>query len=190
MTWKITLSILIFAIAVIGGKFAYDAFLSDSETELFQQTDWKQQNLVGISFEAPFELSESKVNLTPDLKSAILNMETYKYTSKPMALFISKAEYDRGIPVDLDGAVKGAINNIERNDGVSDFDYNVENIVKDSITGRRIEGKLNIKGEAAVIVAELFNKNSILIQIMCTSLDLTENRSVIDRIFNSIKLDL
>lgn len=190
MTWKSISSILIFILSFIGGKLAYSALFSESETASFESSDWKKQFDLGITYEAPFELSVKEIALPANIKPFVKNLSTYMYDSKAISFMLSKAEYNDDIQTDLNGAVQGAIQNISASEGVSEFKYQTKNCSRNGLLGKKIEATLKIKGKEAEMVAELYAAGNRLIQVMFTNLSYTENREIRNKIFNSLRVTL
>lgn len=77
---------------------------------------WAKRDVSGLQFESPFELKES-VDLTPQLPEAVKEKiasmsSTMGGAEDTFIVFVTSPTYKAGVPVDLDGAVKGAINGI------------------------------------------------------------------------------
>ncbi|MBI1939568.1 MAG: hypothetical protein HYS25_15775 [Ignavibacteriales bacterium] len=188
MTWKRIFSILIFIASFIGGKFAYSALFGESDTVSFEASDWKFQSYLGVQFESPFELSKTELELPVGVKPFVKKFDTYKYDTKALGLFISRAEYKEGIPSDIDGAVQGGIQNMQAGEGVSDFSYEVRPISKNYWEGRRATGTMKFKGKDAEFAFEVYKNNSKLLQIISTNLIYPENSAVIERIMKSMQI--
>jgi hypothetical protein len=109
MNSKKIISIVVFILAFIVGKLAYDEFFKESDIASFELSDWGNRNYLSAQFESPFELSTMEVPLPPSIKQYVKSMENYMYESNPISLMISRVEYVEGTSVDLDGTVKGAI---------------------------------------------------------------------------------
>ncbi|MFC2082209.1 hypothetical protein ACFLR4_03110 [Bacteroidota bacterium] len=190
MSWRTVGSILAIIIGFIAGKFAYNALFGESEIASYEIHEWLNRSYIGVTFEAPFELSEADLELPLVLKPYVKNMETYNYESKAVALFLSKIEYNPDIPVDIDGAAEGAAANMGANEDVTEFNYEVEKIEKNFIEGRRMTGGFKLNDKDTEFVAELYVQKSKLLQILITNLSYPENREVRDRILKSFKVTL
>jgi len=187
---QLVVSIMIFVICAIGGKLAYDALFNDPEITSFEESKWRNREYLGIKFESPFELSETEVDLPKFIKPFVKYMNTYEYDSKALCLGVSRSENIEGLSVDIDGAVKGMMMSLDADDDVSGLDYEASPVYKHYLEGRKITGKIKMKGKNAVITAELFKSGSKLIQILWTNLDFPENREVGERIMQSIRIQL
>lgn len=150
--------------------------------------DWKFQSYLGVQLEAPFELSKTELELPVGVKPFVKKLDTYKYDTKALGLFISRAEYKEGIPTDIDGAVQGGIQNMQAGEGVSDFSYEVKPISKNYWEGRRVTGTMKFKGKDAEFVFEIYKNNSKLLQIISSNLVYPENREARERIMKSVRI--
>jgi hypothetical protein len=187
---KVVISFIIFTLSAIGGKLAFDALLNDPEAASFEESKWRNREYLGINFESPFELSETEIEIPKFVKPFVKYMNTYKYDSKAVSLFVSKSEYIEDIPTDIDGALKGAMLSMRANEDVKDFDYQSSNIYKNFLEGRRAEGKFKMNGKDAVFTAEFYKSGSKLIQVIWSGLDFPENREIGERIFQSVRIKL
>ncbi len=190
MTTKRVLSVLLFIVGMIAGKLAYDEFFGESETVSFEDTDWLPATLLGVRYEAPFELAPMDLKLPEHIKVYVKEMTNYHYESKPIGFFLSRAEYQPGVKVDIDGAVQGAVQNMQAQKGISDFTYETSKIQKNFIDGRLVKGTCKVNGEDAEFICQLFAKDLKLLQIMTMNLSYPENRTVRDRILKSIRISL
>jgi hypothetical protein len=190
MSAKHILTIILFAVGFIGGKYAWDKLFSESEIVSFEDSDWGRKQILGVRFESPFDLSETEVDLPNSIKQYIKIMKTYQYDAQALSLFISRVEYNDGIVTDIDGAVNGAVQNMKASKGVSDFTYDVKPITKNFLTGRLLQGTCKIKGKEAEFVGELYKKDSKLLQILSMNLSHEENREARGRIMKSMKITL
>jgi len=187
---KAVISFMIFTLSAIGGKLAYDALLNDPEVASFEESEWRNRKYLGISFESPFELSETEIEIPEFVKPFVRYMSTYQYDSKAVSFAVCKSEYIDNIPTDIDGAVKGAMMNMRADKDVSDFDYEAAHVYKHYLEGRRASGKFKMKGKDALFTAEFYKSGSKLIQVLWTDLDFTENREIGERIFQSVRIKL
>lgn len=190
MTGKNIASVIIFIIALVGGRYAFKAIFAEPEIASFEESKWKQCSYEGITFDSPFELEELDVEIPFTLKAYVKEMKNFVYESKSLTLFVSKAEYKAGIPVDIDGAIDGALSNMKRTDGVSDFTFDVQTIDKINSECRKATGNFKINENDSEFVALLHVKKSTLVQILSTNLSYDENRAIRDRIFESLDVKL
>lgn len=190
MTSKRILLILVSILASIGGKLAYDALFEESEIVSFESLDWRHRNYIGVEFEAPFELSEVDLELPVHIKPFVQTLATYKYDSKSLSLFISRAEYKEGISTDLNGAVQGATQNMKANDDITDFSFEVKPFSRNFLEGRLVNGTFKVKEKDAEFVAEFYKNGSKLMQILCVNLKYDENREARERIMKSLNVTL
>jgi hypothetical protein len=190
MTTQRILSVLIFIVSMIGGKLAYDALFGESEIASFEEADWSLSRCLGVQYEAPFELAPMDLKLPEHIKIYVKEMNNYHFESKPIGFFISRAEYQPGVKPDIDGAVKGAVQNMQAQEGITDYAYVVSNIKKDFIDGRFIKGTCKVDEQDAEFVCQIFMKDLKLLQIMTMNLSFPENREIRDRILKSIRITL
>jgi hypothetical protein len=190
MTKNRIISIIFLIIGAIGGKYAYDMYFAEPDIVTFEDSDWGRKNILGVRFEAPFELSETEIDLPRSVKQYVKAMNTFQYTALSLSLFVNRTEYNDGIPLNLDGAVNGAIQTMKATEGVSDFNYEVKPIEKHSLTGQLLEGTCKMKGKEAEFISEVYLKDSKLIQILSFNLKHEKNREARERIMKSINIIL
>ncbi len=182
--------VLILILSLAGGKYAYDALFGDKVQASFDESDWNEKTYLGVSFQSPFELSSTEIELPASVKQRVKLFSTYKYEQKAFAFFVSVIEINADIPIDLDNAVKGAVGNMRTGEGITDYTYNVAEITKWFLEGRMVTDKMKVKGKDCEFVAELYKKNSRMLQLIWTNLAYPENREVRDRIFKTMKASL
>lgn len=190
MTWKHVSLIVIFILFFIGGKIAYNALFGESDTCSFEESDWKKQTYLGVSFEAPFELSTMNIPLPEEVKKLINKFDTYEFHNTPIGMAVSVCEYKEGTPANIDGSVQGAVQNMQAAKGVTDFKYEVTTVDKGYLQCRRIVGTMKLDKKDAEFISEIYLGNMKLLQIMWENLNYAENRAVRDRILKSIKIDI
>jgi hypothetical protein len=190
MTKNHIISIVFLIIGFIGGKYAYDMFFTESEIVSFEDSDWGRKNILGVRFDAPFELSETEIDLPPSVGKYVKVMNTFQYTAQSLSLFVSRAEYNEGISLNLDGAVNGSVQNMKANKDITDFNYEIKPIEKHSLTGRLLQGTCKMKGKDAEFIGEIYLKDTKLIQILSFNLSHEENREARDRIMKSVSIAL
>ena len=190
MTTQRVLSILLFAVGIFAGKLAYDEFFGESEVASFDELDWTPSDRVGVRYEAPFELAPMDLELPEHIKVYVKEMSSYHYESKPLAFFVSRAEYQPGIKLDIEGAVNGAVQNMQAQKGITEFTYEASKVTKDFIEGRLIKGTCKVNGEDAEFIAQIYIKNVKMLQIITMNLSFPENREIRDRILKSIRISL
>ena len=190
MTTNRVFTIIFIIIGLIGGKLAFDAVFGQSDIAEYEDTDWSRSKCVGVTYEAPFELSPIDLQLPPNVKKYIKTIENYKFESTPITFFISFSEYQPGVTPKIDGAVTGALRKMEAQKEISDFSYKVSNVDKNFIEGRLIRGTCKVDDKDAEITAYFYYKNLKLLQIMTMNLSYPENCEIRDRIIKSLRIDL
>jgi hypothetical protein len=190
MSRKLVISIVVIIVASIAAKLAYNYLSSESSTVSFEETDWLQREYLGVQFESPFELSVKELELPPSVQEFVKTMQTYAYDSKSISLFIGLCEYKEGTPVNIDGAVDGAMQNMKKEKDVSDFKYDVIPFSTSSQTGRLITGTFKIKKQEAEFVAKFYSRDTKFLQIICLNLSNDANREASGRIMKTMKVNL
>jgi hypothetical protein len=190
MTTKRILSIIFIIIGIICGKLAYNALFVQSDIAEYEDTDWIKSNYLGVTYEAPFELSPMDLQLPQNAKNYIKEMENYKFESNPIAFIISRVEYQAGVTTSINGAVDGAVQNMQAQKGITEFSYKVSNIDSNFIEGRLIKGTCKADKKDAEFIVYIYLKNLKLLQIMAMNLDFPENREIRNRIIKSIRFEL
>lgn len=182
--------IIIVSLAGTVGKEAAKKLFSPSKKVNVDNSDWKIKNIFysGLTIETPFELKESILELPTEYRNMIKEMLSYQYSSNPFSMNVAYVVYPDEIIPDLDGAVQGAINNMRAAKGVESFSSSVSNIIMDGLPGRMINGKYSIQNNQAEFIGVVYTVNSKSWQILCTFISNNENRSVAQRIINSVQI--
>jgi len=190
MVKKQIIFIIFLIIVIIGGMLVYNALFKQSEIAEYDDEDWSRSRCLGVAFEAPFELSLMDLQLPDNVEKIIKKIENYKFDSKSIVFFISRAEYNNGVTVNIDGAVEGAVMNIKASKEITDLTYEVSNNYENSFEGRLVKGKYKINKKDSEFIAHFYVNNLKMLQILITNLDFPENREVRDRIMESIRITL
>lgn len=185
-------TIILFALFGTIGKVVYKELFSPSEVVSVEFSDWKTQKILntGLSIETPFELSEGTLELPTEYRSMINKMIVYQYSSNPILINLTYAVYSDDIVPNLDGAAQGAINNMRGANEVENFTSEISNIHLNDIPGRMIKGNFKIHKQLAEYRGVIYARGLVTWQILFTYLAKKENKEVVDRIINSVKITL
>lgn len=185
-------TVIIVALAGTVGKELAKKFFSQSQKVSVESSDWniRQIESTGLSLEIPFDLEKSELELPDEYKDMIKQMLTYQYSTNPLSVKINYVVYSEDIIHNLDGAAEGAINNMRNSKGISDFTYSISETFKNNISGRIIKGKFKIEKQSAEYKGVIFAEDTRTWQVICTFLANEENRTVINKMLNSVKIAL
>ena len=189
---KIIISIIIFSAAFVAGKYAYDFFFNEPEIASFETVDWRTRILTdaGVTMQAPFDLDPINIEVPAYVKQMLKSISNYKYESKAIGVFVSKAEYKEDVEISFEGAVNGALNGLKNAEGVTDFKHEITDIRKNYLNGKQIKGSFKIKDHTSEFLGEMYRDRNKLLQILCVILNFDENREIRDKIMKSIRIKL
>lgn len=191
-TSYILVSIIFLALAGTIGKEIAKKIFSPTEVISVEPSEWKVRNFqnIGLSIESPFELNEGYLELPSEYKSMVKEMKFYQYTSDPFSVNITYALYFDDIVPSLDGAANGAINNMRIAKGVENFTSSISNVNLGEIPGRMIKGSFKIQKQSAEFIGVIYISGLNTWQILCTYLNHSENRVIVNKIITSVKIAL
>jgi hypothetical protein len=187
MSNKTIILIILVIFVFIGGKYAWDMLFANSEIVSFDDSDWSQKNILGVKFESPFELSETKTDIPNSQKEIIKGFNKFQYKAETITMLIKLIEFKDGAPNDLN-RIYEQVELLRATRGVYAFNYEVKPIDNNSFTGRLVQGTCKMNGKEAEFSGECYKKDSKQIQIFCIYLNHKENREVRERIMKSINV--
>lgn len=190
----IVLGIVLFAVFSHLGKMAYKHFSSPAgiSTEVLnQEMPLQEYGKLGMCIRSPFELNETDIPLTEEIKSLIEEM--YSFTSKTkdgFEIVVTSARYNEiiGEP-DLQGAANGSIAEMKSAPGVSNFDSSQKDIKRQGMDGFEIRGSFVLKGNKAKYINVGLIDGLTLYQLMIIHLYDDKNAGELaEKVYQSLEI--
>lgn len=161
-----------------------------SENREVFDAEWKVREIgiTGLTLESPFEFRLIKPKMPYELKALIKETYGYEYMTTQFAVMINYMIYLDGIDGNLEEAALGAIKNLKKTDGISDFTYEISDIYKDGLNGKLLKGQYDIKNQRIEFCSVMFVQNPKMWSVICLYVNSEENRKITDKIISSVSI--
>ena len=161
----LALLIAVFAVSYYGFSYVKDAVIGHPTKELLEG-DWYYSNYgyPAIGLETPKVLKAIKSGVPPEAMQIMISNATFTYGSLLGGFYVmlTTVEFNEQVPLDLDEIMTSAVQMIESQEGVSNFNFNEEDITINELSGRKIVGTLKLNNEEALIKQFVFiNENAV-----------------------------
>lgn len=131
------------------------AFLCSASFPLAAQTPGKTLDFSGMTLTSPTDLIKKPQPQLPE-GAPITNFSMHTGSFKEVTLVISDVSYKAGTPMNMDGAIAGAIESLSRLQGVTAVNkVNDDDVKIEGATGRRVSLKIN-RGEKVLRTETLY----------------------------------
>ena len=195
---------IILALCIAGGFFVknfYDKvmdnvgdLLDTDSTEKIYNAGWMRQSFENGIFEitTPIELKKgANVDLPEEVKKVIVSLDSYQYASLINKLQIAStvSEYVEGLPISLDGAISGALNQLKSNPLVKELEFKVFDVDTNGIPGKNVKGTYkegNLPTDFEMVIYSIGSKFQMLL-IAHKSNDL-DGVKIKNKMINSINI--
>ena len=189
----LALLILSFSSWYYGIRYVKDTIIGHPTKELLEGK-WLRSSYghPAISLESPKILKAITIELPEQAKIAIQSNSFFQYGSlfSNFYIMIGSVEYNPEVQTDIDGAVTGAIANLQNQKGISNLQYQTENMEKEGVEGRRITGSLLVNGIESKLRVEMFAQANTLEQIVVVyRSDDPYAEKIQERLFQSVHLE-
>lgn len=90
---------------------------------LFQSPEWKRYALAktNLTVELPVPPEKTTLELSGEMKDKVKTIEAYQASALNLFVMVSYFEYKEGVVVAVKSAAEGAVSNMQRQAGLSDF---------------------------------------------------------------------
>jgi hypothetical protein len=158
------------ALAGIGVNELLKYYEKNNTSSEISEDAWKTTSYgsLGLQIESPFILTPVEVKLPEEIKSFILVSENYAYESlSGINIIVMNFMYSKEVnEINLEGAINGGINELKTQPGVSNVDYQVEDVELNGNPGYRLTGSL-LKDELAMnFIISGYSKESNFYQVL------------------------
>jgi len=161
---------IFYVLAQLGGEEIVKLFNYEKTSKEVLDQEWIKQTCgnFGLSVETPFVMTKTDLPLPENVRGVIDVMDVYDYmTEKGFKVLINSIKYSPAIgSVNLPGAASGSVNEMQKQPGVTDFDYAEEEINKGSIPGIKQTGTYKQNGISVEFINTGFAEGLILWQVV------------------------
>lgn len=189
---------LLFAIFLFVGQFGGEyikRILNYEKTsqEVLEQ-EWTRQSYgqFGLSIETPVIMTKTDLAIPDHVKQMIDIMDVYDYASEEgLKVIITSIQYNQSIgSLSLQGAANGSIAEMQKQPGVSDFDYSEKQVFKGDIPGYEQNGTYKVEGIKVEFINTGFTTGLIYWQVMVAYQAIDEvGRIAAKRVIESIEIN-
>jgi hypothetical protein len=151
--WKIVLFVVLGLLVclVVFGLIQMQKQKSTDPTPLeILNQPWEKNacSILGVTFETPFKLEQTKVEMPQNVQEVVEKMEVLnKENVLGLSITLSAMTYKASIgQVSLEGGANGAINGMKKVKGIKDLKYNQVMTTKDGIPGYLQRGTFSQSG--------------------------------------------
>ena len=189
--------ILLFSIIAItwyyGLRYVKDTLIGHPTKELLEG-NWYSSSYgyPTIGLETPKILKSIEMSLPEEAKKVIVSNGTFVYGSFIDGFYItaSAIEFDPKIELEIDNGVNDAIQMIEQNPSISDFEYEVEDTEIYGVLGKKITGTLIESGHKMEYIHFIFLNGQATQQVaIANKIDDVYAKEIRKRIIKSIQLE-
>jgi hypothetical protein len=147
-----------------------------------------------ITLSSPVELTkQADLEVPEEIKQLIIASSNYSYSNwlSSIEILITTNSYDPSVQTSLDGAVSAMQTSMTQEEGVTVISSKLESYSISSVEGRKISGTINQRGDMLSYTAIVLADENRMWTIMLSHEEgHAESKAIIDRIINSIKIDL
>lgn len=188
--------ILLLAFAITswyyGIQYVKDTLVGHPTKELLEG-EWYQSSYgyPSVSIETPKVLKAMNVPLPEQMKQVLISNATFAYGSmlSDFYIMVSTTEYKPEIEFNMEDAITGSVVMLEKQKGISDIKYEVEDIEINGKEAKKIVGTLLSNGTKMNYVQYLIEGENTLQQIIIAR-NINDNyaKEIQERILKSIQL--
>ena len=144
-----------------------------------------------VSIESPVILKAKEI-VIPQENNALISNSSFEFGSIISGLYmsVSTSELNSEIEFDMENAIKGTVQMMQNQKGISDLVYESSDVDIDDIPGKKVVGKLLFNGKKMSFSLYIFNNNSTVQQIlMIRKSDDIYAQKIEKRLFESVVLN-
>lgn len=161
---------LFYFVGQFGGEYIQKLFNYENTSEEVLDQDWIKATYggFGLSVETPFRMTKSDLSIPDNVRQMIDVMDVYDYMSeKGFKVLINSIKYNPAVgSINLQGAADGSVNEMKKQEGVTNFDYSEEQIFIEKIPGFKQSGTYKQNGIGIEFINTGFSEGLILWQVM------------------------
>jgi hypothetical protein len=119
---------------------------------------WRRTEIVGLTLAVPGPLGLRTVELPAEAEAALEEMQSYSVRGDSLEVAVTRGTYREGVPVDVMGSARGAVDGLRGHPGVSDMTYSHARTEVSGIPAVRTAwqnryGGYHLQGEILTILA-------------------------------------
>ena len=185
---------LFYAIGQFGGEYIQQIFNYEKTSEEILNQDWIRETYgsFGLTVETPNKMTKTDIPLPDNIRELIEVMDVYEYMSeKGFKVVINSLQYNVSIGLlNLQGAANGSVAEMQKQPGVTDFNYSEEEIFKDEKPGFLQTGTYKHKGIGIEFINAGFANELVYYQVMVAYQSIDDvGRIAAKRVIESIEIN-
>ncbi len=183
-----------FALSQFGGEYIQALFNYEKTSQEVLDQQWTRQSYgeFGLSMETPVKMTERDLPIPDQVRQMIDVMDVYEYASEEgFKVIITSIQYDQSIgSMSLQGAANGSIAEMQKQPGVSNFDFSEKQVFKGDIPGYEQTGSYKIEGITVEFINTGFTTGLIYWQVMVAYQSIDDvGKVAANRVIESIEID-
>jgi hypothetical protein len=174
-----------------GVKKLLDNNLTTNTNKAILTGNWQRTGVgtSGLSLELPFALEKQSVDLPDSVLSKVSAIETFGHTSDKGFKVITFYSAYKNIEANLDNAVQGAVQNVQRTQGFTDFTWSRTDTLVGEKLAAIVDMRYNLLNYSIVLKCFMMcDKNSLWQVINQYSADDEAGKLASDKIIASIEI--
>lgn len=189
-----TVFAIIFALSQFGEEYITQIFNYEKTSQEVLDQEWTRQSYgeFGLSLETPAIMTERDLPIPDQVRQVIDVMDVYEYASKKgFKVIITSIQYNQSIgSMSLQGAADGSVAEMQKQPGVSNFDYSQKQVFKGDIPGYEQSGSYKIEGITVEFINTGFTTGLIYWQVMVAYQAIDDvGRIAAERVIESIEIN-
>ncbi len=186
--------VIFLLIGQFGGEYITQIFNYEKTSQEVLEQEWIRQSYgeFGLSLETPVIMTERDLPIPDHVRQMIDVMDVYKYASEEgFQVIITSIQYNQSVgSMSLQGAANGSVAEMQKQPGLSDFDYSEKQVFKGDIPGYEQTGTYKIEGIKVEFINTGFTTGLIYWQVMVVFQAIDEvGRIAAKRVIESIEIN-
>lgn len=118
---------------------------------------WERAEVAGLSLAAPGRFVPRTIDLPPDVAANLEEMLSYSVRSDTLEIAVTRGTYHEGLPVELAGSARGAVEALRSHPGVTEMEHShaqteVSGVPAVRTSWRNRMGGYRLQGESLTIL--------------------------------------
>src|SRR5688572_24359506 len=182
-----TLMLSLGAFGLLFGAFQVPA--KSSGTPRTVQYSWTRTPIGSseMTVEFPGKPKTVSVPLSGPVRAQYDVLQTISWSSTDFAVFASYAASNANKPISLDGAARGALDNVRGQAAAADYAEKITNATIAGLPGRRIQCSFTNGTKKFFLSGVIFTDRTRMWKVICTGNTSTANTNLTNRVLASIK---
>lgn len=140
-----------------------------------------------MTVEFPGKATPVAVPLSGPVRAQYDVLQTISWTSADFAVFASYSATKANKPISLDGAARGALDNVKNQAAAADYKESITNATIVGLPGRRIQCSFTSGDKKFFLSGVIFSDRTRMWQVICTGSSSTANTNLTSKVLASVK---